>query len=107
MNRIIVSDDRYGDSPFKLYKILPGDYNIGDLVEVREGGSIRLSVIVKRDIEFHTGAGCDTCVFRDPEARQAISCGYVTRDGWFPCVAICPGGTSIMFKSVESMMEDL
>ena len=107
MNKIIVSDYRYGDSSFKVYNFSQGDYNVGDIVEVQEGGTSRLSVIVKRDIELHAGNGCTECVFRNPEARQAIPCGYTTSDGWFPCVAICTGGTSIMFKSVESMMEDL
>lgn len=107
MNKIIVSDYRYGDSSFKVYNFSQGDYNIGDLVEVQEGGSSRFAVIVRRDIELHAGDGCAACVFRDQEARQAIPCGYVTSDGWFPCVALLPGGTSIMFKSVESIMEDL
>ena len=107
MNRIVVPGYRYGDSSYKVYNFSPGDYNIGDLVEIQEGGSSRLSVIVKRDIEFHAGNGCDECVFRNPEARQGIPCGYTTSDGWFPCVAICNRGASIMFKSIESIMEAL
>ena len=107
MNKITVSDYRYGNSSYKVYNFSPGDYNVGDIVEVQEGGSSRFAVIVKRDIEFHAGDGCTECVFRNPELRQSIPCGYTTSDGWFPCVAICTRGVSIMFKSVESIMENL
>ena len=105
MNKIIVTDNRYGN--YKVYNFLPGDYNIGDLVEIQEGKSVRFAVIVGRDDEIYYGNGCSTCVFRNPEARQAIPCGYVSSDGWFPCVALLNGRTSISFKSMDSIMEDL
>lgn len=107
MNRIIVSKYRYGNSPYKVYNLSLGDYNIGDIVEIQEGGSSRLAVISTRAQELPYGNVCSECVFRDPDTCQAVPCGYVTSDGWFPCVAICISGASVMFKSVDTIMEGL
>lgn len=107
MNKITVSDDRYRNSAYKVYSFSPGAYNIGDIVEVQEVGSSRLAVIVERTNELCYGNGCDTCVFRNPESFQAVPCGYTTHDGWFPCVALATRGTSVLFRSVDTIMEDL
>lgn len=107
MNKIIVSEDRYGNSPYKVYNLSPGDYNIGDLVEVQEGGSIRFAVIMDRNNDLSESVnGCSACVFRNPDSLQGIPCGYVTSDGWFPCIALF-NTTCIMFKSVDTIMEEL
>ena len=107
MKKIIVSDDRYGNSSFKVYNFSQGDYNVGDLVEIQEGGSSRFAVITERHDELiNSGNECATCVFRNPNSCQAIPCGYSTSDGWFPCVALFKA-VCIMFKSVDTILEDL
>lgn len=108
MNKIIVSDCRYGNSSYKVYNFAQGDYNVGDLVEVQEGGSSRFAVITERKNYLSDyGNGCATCVFRNPDLCHTIPCGYATSDGWFPCVALANRVTSISFKPIDLIMEEL
>lgn len=107
MNKIIVSGDKYGNSSYKVYKLLQGDYNIGDLVEVREGGSSRFAVIVEKKGSLANAENiCSECLFRNPDSLQSIPCGYTSSDGWFPCIALC-SETCVSFKSVDTILEDL
>lgn len=107
MNKIIVSDDRSGYLSRKLCAISPGSYNIGDIVEVQEGKDSSLAVIIERNYDLSTSTdGCSTCVFSNQDLCNNIPCGYVTSDGYFPCVALNKG-KCIMFESVARILEDL
>lgn len=108
MNRIIVDQfEPYGGSAFKVINCIGGDYNIGDLVEVLEDGDKRLSVIVERNFPLaQKCAGCNDCIFKC--RKHEGSCGYVTSDGWFPCMAVTQNSCiQILFKPVDSIMEEL
>ena len=108
MNRIIVDQSKSSkDYLFKVINLTEGDYNIGDLVEVLEDGDKRLSVIVERNFALdQTCSGCNDCIFRCREHEG--SCGYVTSDGWFPCIGVTQNSyIRILFKPVDSIMEEL
>ena len=108
MKRIIVdkSDPRRG-SAFKVINFTDGDYNVGDLVEVLEGGDKRLSIIAERNFCLdQVCEGCKDCIFKC--RKHEGSCGYVTSDGWFPCMAVTQNSyIQVMFKPVDSIMEEL
>ena len=107
MNKIIVSEDRCG-GPLKMCDCSPGNYNIGDIVEVQEGKYRRLSVIAKRQYDLTlSGASCGTCIFRNQDLGIASPCGYVTSDRWYPCVALMAGGISIRFEPIDTLLEEL
>lgn len=108
MNRIIVDKfDPNRGSVFKVINFTGGDYNIGDLVEVLEDGDKRLSVVIERDFCLaQPCAGCNDCIFKS--RKHEGSCGYVTSDGWFPCMGVTHNSyLQILFKPVDSIMEEL